>query len=152
MTWAEYKRTMAAPEPIFDDIRGGDLLLVEIFIGNGGDVNMRNHNGYSLLMLAAYGGHLDICELLLDNGADANSADLGGNSILMGASFKGYLDIVKLLLSYGADAEHRNDRGLTALDFAKAFGRQEIVAILAKRPLEWRDRLAFFKFFGRSKN
>lgn len=145
MTWAEYRKTMINPQPIFDDVRNGDSYMVEQFISQGGDVNLQTSSGYSLLMLAAYGGHVEICEMLLDNGADSNFKDLGGNSVLMGAAFKGYSRIVRLLLGFGADPAHRNAKGVTALDFAKAFGREEVVSILAKRPLTWWDRFAFMK-------
>ena len=48
----------------------------------------------------------------------------------MGTAFKGNSRILKLLLQHGARTDQRNFANQTALDFAKIFGRQEIVSLL----------------------
>lgn len=131
-TWEEYKQTMRRGEdPIFDRIREGDCLAVQGFLDQGGDVDLKNHKGYSLLMLAAYSEQLELCRLLMEAGADVNSEDHCGNTILMGVAFKGHADVIRLLLKYGADPRPRNRLGLSAHTFAKLFGRQEVAVILA---------------------
>lgn len=140
-TWEEYKKTMVAEDPIFEDARVGDCASLEGYLQKGGDVNVCNHRGYSLLMLAAYNGECEAVSLLLRYGANVNSADRGGNTVLMGVAFKGLTDVVELLLTAGADARLENAHGMTALDFAKIFGRKDVMTLLSQSESTWRDPL-----------
>lgn len=130
-TWEEYKKTMRSEEEIFERARRGDHHAIAAYLANGGDANLKNHKGYSLLMLAAYNEHEETCRLLLEGGADANSRDNTGNTILMGVSFKGYPQIASLLIQSGADVKLRNHMGMTAMVFAKTFRRGEVVKVLS---------------------
>lgn len=129
-TWEEYKKTIAGECDIFEAARMGDAPSLYEFLQNGGDVNLKNHNGHSLLMLAAYNGSEEACRILIQAGADVNAQDKTGNSILMGVSFKGLPHIASLLLKAGANVKLKNGFGLTALGFAKTFGRQDVVDVL----------------------
>lgn len=141
-TWDEHRKTMISGQPEFDWAREGNRFALAEYFRKGGSVNAKNHKGYSLLMLAAYNDHWSTCTWLLQKGADVNSIDISGNSVLMGTCFKGHIRIVKLLLSSGADPFMQNCYGMTALDLAKAFGRQEVVRVLTEAPLNTEDRLA----------
>ncbi|WP_413288280.1 ankyrin repeat domain-containing protein [Bdellovibrio sp. HCB337] len=120
--------------PEFDWAREGNRFALAEFLRTGGDINTKNQKGYSLLMLAAYNDHWSTCAWLMQKGADINSIDISGNSVLMGACFKGHVRIVKLLLSSGADPFLQNCYNMTALDLARAFGRQEVVRVLTEEP------------------
>lgn len=126
----------------FQWAREGNRHALAGFFRQGGNVNDKNHKGYSLLMLAAYNDHWSTCAWLLEKGADVNSIDISGNSVLMGTCFKGHLRIIKLLLSTGADPFIQNCYGMTALDIAKAFGRLEVVRVLTDTPHVPQERLA----------
>lgn len=129
-TWSDYKKTMFTEIDIYELARNGDIEAFKGLNLNQEQINVKNHKGYSPLMLAAYNGHYRLAEYLLFNGADANSIDHGGNSILMGVAFKGNVEIAALLLSAGAHVEYTNAKKQTALIMAKMFGRSEMVMFL----------------------
>lgn len=131
-SWENYKSTFKSTEDLFTLARNGDIFMVkEFFDSNPGvNVDQKNHKGYSPLMLSVYHGHYEVSEWLLKYGADSNSSDLSGNSILMGAAFKGDVSLIKLLLLHGAKSELKNNSGMTAEEWASAFGRQNVLSIL----------------------
>lgn len=140
-TWNGYTKPTIAEQPEFIAASQGDRLALAEYFRQGGSVNSKNAKGYSLLMLAAYNDHWGTCAWLIQKGADINSIDVSGNSVLMGSCFKGHVRIVKLLLNSGANPFLQNTYGMTALDLAKAFGRQEVVRILTGEENASRDRM-----------
>lgn len=138
-TWEEYKKTMMGEAPAFEAARRGDIKDLRSYLKKGGDINAKNHRGHSLLMLAAYNDEVEAAKFLIENGASVDSFDGGGNSILMGVAFKGFTQMAKLLLEAGASPSHINSHGLTAADFAKVFGRHEVVALLSEDAPNWKD-------------
>jgi len=115
----------------FDWAREGNFKALIEFFKNGGDVNYKNHEGHSLLMVAASNDHWGLCYWLIRNGADVNAIDLSGNTILMAACLRGFGRIVRLLLSFGADPFIQNAYGLTAMDYAKSFKHDEVIHVLS---------------------
>ena len=82
------------------------------------------------LRLASREGHLEIVKLLIENGANINAKDNDGETALMGASYNGHLEVVKYLIENGADVNIKdNYYGITALDFARD---EEIKEVLRK--------------------
>jgi len=130
--WNDYKETFKTSEDIFTLARGGDVLKLKVFLDAYPEIpiNQRNHKGYSPLMISVYNGNYETSELLLERGADPNSSDLSGNTILMGAAFKGDAEMIKLLVQRGAQKDLKNHKGLTAEEWASAFGRQQAFSIL----------------------
>lgn len=133
-SWNDYKKTIRAPS-IFDFARSGDLQGLAELIQKDPliDFNIKNHKGYSPLMLSIYNGQDVFSEALLRGGADPNSKDNVGNTILMGAAFKGNISLINLLISYGADPKMTNEAGMTALDWAQTFGRHEAVKLFTEK-------------------
>ncbi len=128
-TWQDYKTTFPNTPDLFDLARSGDLLGLRDFLilNSSIDIDGRNSSGYSPLMLAVYNGHVDFCEALLRLSACVESTDNINNTVLMAASFKGNLDIIKLLLEYGANPLQTNISSMNAYDWAKMFGRGEVI-------------------------
>ena len=129
-TWQKYKETQQVTDLIFESAKLGDL---NTFLTNKidlTDINRKNGQGYSALMLACYNGHYDMSDFLIQNGADVNSIDFAGNTILMGVAFKGHLEIAKLLVRNHANIDQLNYKNQSALSFAKMFGQHEIVNYL----------------------
>jgi ankyrin repeat protein len=65
-------------------------------------------------------------------GADVNKPNSDGWTPLMIATWNGDRKVVMALLKAGASAQAALPNGSTALSFAKAKGRREIVALLEK--------------------
>jgi len=113
---------------IFSAARIGNFDMIKKILDHGGlDINTKNENGHSVLMLAAYNGHEEIVRQLIDQGADVNSVDNSGNSILMGVIFKGHSHIFDLLIQSGAQLDYVNPKKQSALDLAVMFGRRNLI-------------------------
>ena len=84
---------------------------------------------WQALHYAASGEDGGVCAWLLDQGADINALSPNGSTPLMLAWGYGSVDAAKLLMKRGAKTELRNQQGLSAWDFAKRAGRED----LAKR-------------------
>ncbi len=89
--------------------RQGSLKIVKSLIGYGADVNAKNNDGRTALMLTS---NLEIAKLLIDSGADVNAKNNDGGTALMLTS---NLEIAKLLIDNGADVNAKSNGGLTAL-------------------------------------
>ncbi|GAB4354567.1 MAG: VIT domain-containing protein [Candidatus Abyssubacteria bacterium] len=99
-------------------------------IATGVDVNEKDKDGRTALMLAALQGHTKIARALLDNGADVNAQDDEGYTALMHAAQAGHAAIVKMLLEKGADLNLKGKDGKTALVLALENGKTEVVRLL----------------------
>lgn len=114
---------------MLDMARHGDAARLLPLIDQGAPVDMRESDGNSLLMLAAYHGHAELVEELARRGADVDLANDRGQTPLAGAVFKGFEDVVRVLLDAGADP----DRGTpSARESAVFFGRQSIGALFGE--------------------
>ena len=71
-------------------IKKGDRAKVRAWTAGGGDANLRNKYGWSLLMLAALHGRTDIVEVLLAAGANANLKNDFGDTAAGLARLKGF--------------------------------------------------------------
>ena len=70
----------------------------------GANINAKDKDGKTVLMLAIRCGETDIAKLLIEKGVNINAKDNKyGDTALMIASLRGDTDIVKLLLDKGAD-------------------------------------------------
>lgn len=112
---------------LFDYARAGDVSSLSPYLAAGIPTNLTNHEGNTLLMLAAYNGQKETVELLLSKNADTNVLNARGQSPIAGAVFKGYDEIVKLLVKGGADIRLGQPN---AVDCAKMFKREEALTIM----------------------
>jgi ankyrin repeat protein len=85
------------PEQFLNSAKDGNTMVVELFLQAGMNVNTKNADGQTALMLAAYTGHIDTVKLLLKHGAYINVIDKFGDSALSWAAAENHADIVKLL-------------------------------------------------------
>lgn len=90
-----------------------------------------NKPGWTPLHYAATHGHLAVIDLLLENYAYIDAASPNGTTPLMMAASYGTPDAVKLLLEAGADPLIKNEQGLSAIDFAQRADRRDSAAIIA---------------------
>jgi ankyrin repeat protein len=88
----------------------GQVDTVRLLIDNGADLNAKNDDGSTALMVAALKGHLEIVRTLLAAGADVSVQDLDQDSALKLAVENGHAELVKILLEQGAYYQLKNGR------------------------------------------
>ena len=112
---------------LIEATRRGDQAEVLKLLDAGENVDVRDEQWRTPLMIAAESQLLPLVELLLDRGAYVNAKDELGFSPLMYAAQVGSEPIVNLLLKHGADVSLKNDEEKTALEIAQ---KKEIVKVL----------------------
>ncbi|MCK5146200.1 PQQ-binding-like beta-propeller repeat protein [bacterium] len=80
---------------------------------------------------AAQMGNMELVKSMLDTGIDVDvlNHDKSG-TLLVFAVIGGQTEMVRFLLSRGADARFRSTDGKTVFDYAKMFGKKEIISML----------------------
>ncbi|AKK11616.1 ankyrin repeat domain-containing protein [Corynebacterium uterequi] len=111
---------------LFAMARNGDAVLVD-YVRQGVDPNLKNQDGNTFVMLAAYSGHAGLVRELAEVGADVNLLNERGQSPLAGAIFKKEDEVVHALLAAGADPLAGQP---TAVDCARMFGRADLLDLL----------------------
>ena len=96
------------------------------------EVNLKNEDGLTALMIASLSGQCAIVKLLLENKADVNQQNINGWSALMLACREGHLKIVEMLVEYGTNIDLHNDKGWSALMVACENSQLQIVELLLK--------------------
>jgi ankyrin repeat protein len=90
-----------------------------------------NKTGWAPLHYASTHGHLEIMQLLLEAHAYIDAESPNGTTPLMMAAMYGTPAAVKLLLEAGADPLLRNQLGLTAINFAHRAQRHDVAEVIA---------------------
>ena len=85
-----------------------------------------NRPGWTPLHYAASGSELSVVAMLLNRGADIDARSPNRSTPLMMAARYGPEDAADLLLKRGANAKLRNDLQLSAADFARTAGREQL--------------------------
>ena len=115
----------------FDAALNGGIEVVQKAIEDGVDIESRNENGYTALMLAGYNGHSHIIKLLIENGAVIDAVDGLNRTALMFASTGPFAPAVEVLINAGADVNaidsHEN---WTPVMFAAGEGQLEVIKLL----------------------
>eukprot|EP00966_Prymnesium_polylepis_P305324 7055583-Prymnesium_polylepis.1 len=89
------------------------------------------HAAWTSLHISASKNQTAVMKLVIDSGGSMEAGDVFGNTPLMMAAYEGAVDAVKLLLENGANIQaRRTDSGMTALDWARQYGRTQVVALL----------------------
>ncbi|XP_063408132.1 uncharacterized protein LOC134691514 [Mytilus trossulus] len=87
-------------------------------------------DGWTALMLAAWGGHLEICRLLIDRRCKIDTTNGGGRTALMKAAMGGHLEICRLLIDRRCKIDTTSRNGRTALHYAAEEGYLQIARCL----------------------
>ncbi|KAF2769793.1 ankyrin [Teratosphaeria nubilosa] len=111
---------------LFNHAREGQTPPLRQYIEAGIPVNLTNHKGDTLLMLAAYHGNIETVKMLVEKGADVNGLNERGQSPVAGVVFKGYEEVVRVLVEAGADVWRGQP---TAVDSARMFRRGEMLKL-----------------------
>ncbi|OGB93127.1 MAG: hypothetical protein A3H39_16440 [candidate division NC10 bacterium RIFCSPLOWO2_02_FULL_66_22] len=124
----------------------GNLAVIKLLIAAGANVNHRSaFSGDTPLHYACGSDSADAARMLLDHGADVNAANHSAETPLFEAC-KSRLDIVKLLVERGADIQRGNKNRQTALRFAEANDRNDIVRYLESQGIKQRAKVAVLVF------
>ena len=115
-------RTPTDETPLMMACLRGQLEIAKKLIARGADVK----TGWTPLHYAATTGHIDVMQLLLDEHAYIDAESPNGTTPLMMAAHYGSREGVKFLLDAGADPAVKNQLGLTAAQFAKGAGRDDL--------------------------
>lgn len=95
-------------QTLLNFIEGEDLGGLRNFLDSRQtQVDDRDENGTTCLMIAAGKGLTQFVRELLSHGADVNAQDLDNWTALLCATKSGHLEIVEILVESGADIEHR---------------------------------------------
>ncbi len=108
----------------------GDAEAVNTLLRQGADVNARDAELWTPLMVAAVRGHAEVVRSLLQGGADVNAGNIKGWTALMLAVSVGDAEMMRVLLQGGADADIRDREGRTPLISAAAENNVECLKVL----------------------
>lgn len=106
------------------------LEIIKLLIEAGADVNIKNKEGETPLILSYITFNIEIHELLIKSGANLNEQDKNGYTALMWSSCDSNVELTKLLIKEGADLDMQNNDGDTALIIASRENIREIIKLL----------------------
>ena len=92
---------------LFEGCKSGNIEIVKKALTSGilspkANVNVKNENGVTPLMIAAQNGFLEIVNILITNEASINESSKGEMTALKMAAYNGNVDVTKLLIEKGA--------------------------------------------------
>lgn len=124
-TWTDYC-TDYDTQRLFTAVAANDVTSVARQLELGTDVNRKNSQGFTPLIIAAINCHTEMVNCLLAHGADVEMKNRHDMTALHCAAFFGKLDIVIALIEAGAALNVKQDQGYTAVLLA-AIGGHELV-------------------------
>ena len=134
---------------IFDKINNREsvrnmILNISLYLENGGDINVADNEGNTLLMKSVYLGYYDLADYILLNNADISLTNNNGeNALILSAD---YPYIINLILNNNVDnLDSADNKGKTALFHACEFGNLNSVRILIKSGSDINKRDIFGK-------
>lgn len=110
--------------------REDDYGKLQDLLAQGGDVNARDKDGTTVLMIAVSRRQDAVAAELLARGADPNAKTFRGRTALMNAVTKKDTETIRLLVSRGAQINAKNADGESALMLASVYGCHDIARFL----------------------
>ena len=104
-----------SPKGFVQSAEKGDHKAVLLFLSSGVDIDTRNEQGWTPLMVSTFNGKEEVAILLIRSGADINAKDTAGYGPLHWAAFNGYSNVVKLLIEKRAKVNERSNHGWSPL-------------------------------------
>jgi len=127
-------RDSSGQAPLHKACRQGHAELAVFLIEEmGSDLEARDNDGNTPLLLASQAGKMEVVVLLLQQGASPEERDDGGRTALILASMEGKDEVVFFLLVQGAKIEAVDNQGRNALMIAASEGQKAIVALLLEK-------------------
>ncbi|KAK7424276.1 hypothetical protein QQX98_000544 [Neonectria punicea] len=116
--------------PIHQATQNGHTDFVRLLIGRGVNVDSREEDGWTPLIMAAQEGHLEIVKNLLDSSANVNAEEKDRATALWVASQQGHIDVVKKLREAGAKIISTKHSRRRPIHQATQNGHLEVVKFL----------------------
>ena len=113
-----------------------NVTAVSELLSRGANIEARDSNGRSALLLATQAGAVDAARVLIEAGADVNAKDYISDSPYLYAGAEGPLEILRMTLANGADLKSVNRYGGTALIPAAHHGHVDIVRELLNTDID----------------
>ena len=129
MTYMSPEETARVLELSMHFAREGMTEELAGFIEHGLPVDVRDDDGNTPLMLAAYHGHTATVRTLVERGADVDLPNHRNQTPVAGALFKGEDEVVRVLVGAGADLDAGTPTGR---DAAAMFDRLELLERLGE--------------------
>ncbi|KAM5163478.1 kinase D-interacting substrate of 220 kDa isoform 1-T2 [Mantella aurantiaca] len=114
-------------------VEEGNIAALKALLEKCKDMDERNENGQTALMIAAEQGNLEMVQELLSKGANCNLEDVDNWTAIVSAAKEGQLEIVRELLDSNANLEHRDMGGWTSLMWASYKGHSAVVELLLSK-------------------
>src|SRR5690625_1689077 len=109
---------------IMDHARQGETqALIEAY-ERGYPLDVRDGDGNTALMLAAYNGQVETVRMLIERGANVDIPNSRNQSPIAGAIFKGEEQVVRVLREAGADLDAGTP---SARQTAELFGKTDLL-------------------------
>ncbi len=112
---------------LLDAAARDDSATVAQLLAAGADIEYRDPQGRSALLLATHRNAVEAARTLIEAGADVNAMDAISDSPYLYAGAEGRLEILRMTLTHGADLASVNRYGGTALIPAAHHGHVETV-------------------------
>ena len=122
---------------LLEAVKTGDIDSARKLLSGGADVDSRDSEGSTLLMLASHAGNLAMVLALIKAGAEVNACDERGWTPLMKAAYndeldRGFADVAQALIDAGANVEMPISYGVRPLMLAAGYGETAVVETLLK--------------------
>lgn len=132
--------------PLKRAIEGHHAEAAKVIIDSGkADLNAKDPEGKTPLIVALNNGEREIAEALIAKGADVKAKDKNDVTALHSALRMGQAEIATALVEKGADVNGADKTGQTPLTLAQQRGLTDMVALLkqkgAKEPVSGRDAM-----------
>jgi ankyrin repeat protein len=133
----QYRERNFMPDKLLEAVKAGNIASVAQMLAAGGDVNLRDSEGATLLMIASHSGNLPMVRALIAAGANVNAGDERGWTPLMKAAYnaeqdRGFADVVQALIDAGAKVEAPIAYGIRPLMLAAGYGETAVVETLLR--------------------
>ena len=119
-----------ATRALFRAAADGDLRAARSAVQDKADLEARNEDRQTPLVVATKAKQTEVAVLLLEAGADPDAKDEMSDSAFLYAGAEGYNEILRATLRRGANVKSTNRFGGTALIPASEHGHTETVRIL----------------------
>jgi hypothetical protein len=130
---AAYAAKNAARLILQDMNRGQNAETLVMAAKHLDNIEYKDANGETALMLAAKSGRMELAGRLLKKGAAVNAVSAAGDTALHLAAESGHVEVSSLFLDKGAQVNAVNYAGSTALILAAVSGRDDVVSLLLAR-------------------